>query len=309
MSRPATLTLVLSCLVFAPAMGVAYAHEVGPNAQPAAMTNADVIKMISSGLSAELVSAAIRQAGQANFDTSADALIALVTAGVSEEVIGVILERSSPRASEPPAPAGSAASLETNTADPPDLSDPTEPHPAGIYVLSEGELTELEPTVYTGARSGGRFLSALTMGIKQAQWKAVVRSPVANQRVLETVPTFYFYFEETSSGLSNTSGFQSYFASATSPNEFILTRMTRKRSEREVVVGEFGLYRESIGPRSEDTVDMAIDRISPGIYKVQPVQPLEIDAEYAFLHGGSLMVGPGGIGSQGRLFDFGVGLR
>jgi len=65
-----------------------------------AMNNDSVIKMIKAGLSDDVIVSAIN-ASSGTYDTSADALIALKSAGASDKVLSAILKSSS----APPAPA------------------------------------------------------------------------------------------------------------------------------------------------------------------------------------------------------------
>lgn len=53
----------------------------------AAITNADVVKMVKAGLAADVVASAIQQAGKVAFDLSPDGLISLKTAHVPDTVI------------------------------------------------------------------------------------------------------------------------------------------------------------------------------------------------------------------------------
>lgn len=68
-----------------------------------AMTNADVIQMVSAALSEQVIITSIRQAPAKNFDLTPTGLIALKKAGVSDSVILVMQEVSTP------AKSGSAA--------------------------------------------------------------------------------------------------------------------------------------------------------------------------------------------------------
>src|SRR5205823_1180032 len=102
----------------------------------------------------------------------------------------------------------------------------------------KGNLVPLEPTVFTGTKTGGVFTSAITGGLKKAQWKAVVRSARALQRATAS-PAFYFYFEREGAGLNNSGLIGALMFGASSPNEFVLARMTPAANERELVVGEF----------------------------------------------------------------------
>ena len=288
--------------------------------KPAAMTNRDVIDMVAGGLSDQIVIASIRRTTRHAFDLSPQGLIALKKAAVSEAVITVMLDPSATPAAPPPeAPAPSGrpagrdappASQATASVGAPD--DITAPHPPGIYVdlgTTDGGLTQLEPAGYSGGKTGGVFTSVITAGIVKAKWKAELRGPRANQRITTPMPAFYFYFEVTNAGLSNQGGFQGMGVAATSPNEFVFAKFAATRSSRELVVGEFGSYGASTGTRAKDTIDVKIEKLAPGIYRVTPVLPVP-PGEYCIFHAGSVSaVGPGGGGTIGRLFDFGVDPR
>ena len=206
-----------------------------------------------------------------------------------------------PRSADPPAPASAGPRSGPGAAP----STPTG-REAGIYVDmgNSQEPVELEPTVFTQGKTGGVFTSAMTYGIKKMKWKAVVRGRRANLRVRGTQPTFYFYFERS----QNTGGaFSGWMGSASSPNEFVLARMEQTDSARELVVGEFGAFGGDTGTRSEDTVDLKIEKLGPGVYRATPATPLEVGHEYCLFYaaGANAM----GAGTAGKLFDFGVDIK
>ena len=191
-----------------------------------------------------------------------------------------------------------------------DPDDPRAVHDPGIYVevpdASQGaRLVPLEPTVFAQAKTGGVLASALTYGIKKAKMKAVARGRAANLRVGDPLPTFYFYFERRGSGYAD--AFSGWMSGASSPNEFILARMDQKENARELIIGEFGMWGGSAGTRSEDTVDLKMERLRPGVYRVTPGTPLEFGRESClFYAAGSQALGGG---AAGKLFDFGVDVR
>lgn len=255
------------------------------------LTNAEIIQLVQLKFGDAVIIAKIR-ASACKFDTGMDALARLKEAGVSDEVIQAMVEAG---AVKPATPGAAAAQL--------DPSDPRTPQPSGIYWQPkegrEKSRMQLEPTVYSGGKTGNVFGSVMSYGISKMKWKAVVRAPRANQRIAEEKPEFWFYFENTSHGLSNSGGFG---ANASSPNEFVLARMNAKKNERELVVGEFGAFGASTGTRSKDTAPFRIEKIAPGIYRVTPEGPLP-PGEYCFFHaGGATAMGV----SSGKLFDFGV---
>jgi hypothetical protein len=231
------------------------------------------------------------------FDTSMDALTKLKAAGVSDVVLQAMMEPAAPvspnSSAPPPGP-------------PPDPNDPQAEHDAGIYYVRQNpggrQMTQLEPTAYSGTKSGGMFTSAMTYGIAKAKWKAVVRGATSNVRTSETRPTFYFYFEQKKGTLSNSGAWTAWFGGLSTPNQFTLARFEPKKDDRELVVGEFGAWGGSTGTRSKDVVEFDFQKVAPGIYKIVPRDDMH-PGEYCFFYTGqNNAMGMGG----GNLFDFGI---
>lgn len=283
------IALVLVCLTMTPS--AAFAQQSPASTVNAALTNADVQKMVEAKLADPIIVAKIRSS-TCNFDTSTDALLKLKAAGISDAVLEAMVGATGANRADP-----------TTKPPEPDPNDPKSPHDAGIYwrpkEKRDKQMVALEPSVYSQGKSGGMFTSAMTYGIAKAKWKAVVRGDRSNLRTSESAPEFWFYFEEKSHGLSQSAG---YFTAASSPNEFILAKMEQKDKDRELIVGEFGAFRSSAGTRSKDVMDFDFEKIAPGIYKVTPKSPLK-PGEYCFFYAGTNM----GMGmTGGKLFDFGI---
>ena len=243
-------------------------------------------------LSDALITSKIK-ASNCSFQTGIDDIMKLKAAGVSDPVIQAMVEAGAPR---------NSSSDAVNNPTQPDPNDPLSPHDAGLYWLPKEkrvkDMVSLEPTVYSGGKTAGVWAAAVTSGISKVKMKAVVRGSRANLRMAEGQPEFWFYFEEKSHGLSNVW----FWAGASSPNEFVLARLSAKKNERELVVGEAGIFGGSSGTQSKDTVEMKIERLGPGIYKVTPEAPMQ-PGEYCFFYaGGDAANGRSG----GKLFDFGI---
>lgn len=275
------------------------------------MTNADIVNLVAAGLSEQIIITAIREAKARNFDVTANGLIALKKGGVSDSIIAVMLNPEAPPttaqapapATPPSTPAG-AQQLSVSLAAP--STTTAEGTQAGIYLEHDGELVPLEPSTFSGARTGGLFRSAITAGLAKSSWKVVVRTPRAQLRVPSN-PVFYFYFEQTGSGLSNTATPFAGLPGAvgvTSPNEFVLAQMTVTSRERELIVSESWAFGATSGTRSQDTIEMKVERIRPGVYRVTPASALE-PGEYCFYYAGSTAQTAGAASGGGKLFDFG----
>lgn len=202
-------------------------------------------------------------------------------------------------------PVGEATGATASSPLPPGV--PPEIASAGIYVEvgedGPARYVALEPTVFSGAKSSGGFASYMTAGLYKAKWKAVLprRDAVVRTRVQQ--PTLYFRFDQTASspGTVIASG---GFIAATSPNEFVLVQMTRKKDARELIVGEVGAFQMNAGTRAQDTVPVRVEKVAPGIYRVTPTEVLG-PGEFCVFHAAGMTALPGG-GVTGKLFDFGV---
>jgi hypothetical protein len=182
---------------------------------------------------------------------------------------------------------------------PPDPNDPMAPHEAGIYLVDQtgaAHMTKLDAAPYSGPQPkvgrGGGF-GAFGGGFGKMKWTSVIYGSKAHLRLTDKHPTFYFYFA-TPGG--NPAGGSYAFQNASSPNEFILTKMESKKNERDIP-GSGGVS-STVPPK--DLFEFAYEKVGVGIYKVQPKVDF-VPGEYGFLYGGVLSA----MGGSG-LFDFGV---
>jgi len=258
------------------------------------LTNDDVLQMVKAGFEQSMIIKAI-EANDTNFDVSVQALMDLKNAGVSQPIIEAMLtaeaKKKVPDAAAKPA-----------KEPPPDPNDPKSPHESGIYWLSKNgagkRMIRLEVSSYSQTKTKGVFATGMTMGIHKAKWKAVLPGPHAALRISEAAPEFWFYFDEKSQGLSQSSA----RPEASKPEEFVLARMDASSKERQLVVGQASAWGQSGGTRPGDAVPVDAQKVAPGIYKVTPTKPLA-PGEYCFVPpGGAAAFGLAG----GRLFDFGI---
>ena len=273
-----------------------------------AMNNDSVIKLVKAGLSEDLIVTTISGAA-GNYDITADGIIALKTAGVSDrEVAAIVAKLSAPvpvvtssiSVAPPPNPTPAAS----------DPDDPASPHEPGIYTFSNNspagsKMTMLEPSVYSQSKAGGMFVTGITYGIAKSKFKAVIRNAHSNVRITDPNATFYFYFERQGEGLSNA---QSFFGGTSTPNEYTLLRFDVKKDTRETTTGSFNAYTASGGMDDKAMVAFTYTKLRPGVYKVTLNAPLTT-GEFGFVSPtGGAGAGPymTGANSSSRVFDFGV---
>ena len=180
-----------------------------------------------------------------------------------------------------------------------DSNDPLSPHASGIFYFqgAEHRMILVEPTVYSETKTGGMFKTVMTSGIAKAKMKALINDAHAALQMHEARPTFYFYFNGRSSGLTDSAD-----SGVSNPNEFLLARMESKKDHRELVVGKAGVFGENSGAESKDTLAFDVQKIGADAYRVQPRTDLE-PGEYCFLYPGSTRA-MGMMG--GKLAAFGI---
>ncbi len=283
----------------------------------AVSANDELIALAKRKMSEEILLAKVAETKAAGikYDTSAEALGKLQDAGVSQKVIAAIFstqQKTDGRASE-----GVQLQLEPSVNAGP-VHTPAEKHigvsfdqpstkslegrEAGIYlVLRGGKLEQLEPSVYSGLANENKWVNTIAPFISK-NLKAIVRSAASNLRLQNSLPTFYFFFENRGAGLSNTGGtFTGFMNSASSPNEFVIARMKVSKDERQITVAQDSTIKDRVGIPSKDTVDMTFKKVRSGVYEVRPRNPLAA-GEYCFFYQG----GAADKGGGGKLFDFGV---
>ena len=232
------------------------------------LTNQLVVDMLKAGLSERVVVAKIRTS-PTNFDTGTDALIALKKNGVPEKVIEAMMSPTA-AASAPSAPLAGAPPAASVAAVPPAAmaARPTVFH---IVAGKEVELMVAGIEIQTNrARYAGRSTEAVIAGNK------------SKYRTQDRQPTFVL---------------------TAAPNEMPLVRLDPGKNDRNLKVGSGssapyagGSTRRGI--RSEDLIDVDVERDGRGFYRVRPRAPLA-PGEYGFAatRGGSQVSG---------IYDFGV---
>ena len=267
------------------------------------LTNDMVVALVQAGLGEEAVVAKIK-ASAAHYALSTDDLISLKKNGVTGPVIAAMIE------------AGTAGAVSAKAAYSADSPDPLVPHPSGIYMLMDAlpqpRMARIDPTTSNQSKTGGLLGYAFTGGIASLSIKAVIPNTSARARTSRLRPTFYFYFDEATRGLSQTGGPSLWLSgpatAITSPNEFTLIRFDVKKDRRETRVGSMNLAGAKSGVMDKDRIAFDYEQVTPGVFKVTPAADLAA-GEYGFLYSVSAGNGPGmwgnGTGSA-RIFDFAI---
>lgn len=253
------------------------------------LTNTKIIKLSKLGLQPSIIITKI-QNSYAIFDVSTDGLINLSDNGVPSEVINEMVRIEA------------KASMESVNKK--NQKDPLMKQKPGIYYYNPKDsiepLKQVDPTVVSTNKTGG-FGTALaqtyTMGLARAKVKSNLSGSTSHLQINENAPVFYFYFENN----GNRSNDSWFFATASSPNEFVLVKLEDRNNNRELVVGDMNAYGGTSGVSDDVKVQFDYLKMSEGIYKVTFKQPLK-KGEYCFLYANATPTSY----SNDKVFDFSI---
>jgi hypothetical protein len=250
------------------------------------ITNDDVVQMVKGGFDESTCITAI-EAGDPNFDTSVQALMALKAAGVNEKIISAMLAATKKKAeaAKPAAPAAAA----------PAVANPDVPEDIGVYTKVKGALVEVYAEIVDW-RSGGVGKSMLSMGLTKGHVNAAVKGPKSKLQLGTPIEVVIRCTE------------------GVTPSEYVLLKMDEKGDRREFRAVTGGIYHSS-GGADKNAIKFDFQKIAPRTYKI--VLTGLKKGEYGFLPPGQGSVGAVGGGTSGqtvqggsmqagKLYTFGV---
>ncbi|WP_373517107.1 hypothetical protein [Pricia sp.] len=215
------------------------------------------------------------------FDASISALSELKKAGVSSDIISLIMEKSKQN---------------------------TKSRTGIYYMADDGALKMVHATVFSGT-SEDAVANRLVSGFIPKMKKARLSSSQSNNIINADSPEFTFIFDPSSSQADNMQTDQGgggymdwWFRTATSPNEFVLVKLdvNEKRNLRELITGKSNLVSNNDGIDPKYAINFEIEEIEGNKFKVTPTD-LE-EGEYAFMYQGLV---PNGRANQ-SVFDFSI---
>lgn len=240
------VAVALVFAAFAASAGVAQAGQAG------GMTNADVIKMVKAGLGESLIIASIRQAEKRAFTLAPDGLVELKIAGVSDNIIHVMLDPTA----APPAPATAATAAETT------LSPVSE---IGLYYRNGDRWSDLAPEVVNW-KTGGVLKRLASAGVIKGDVNGLVNGP-SSRTLLKSSTRILIYAPE---GVAVT--------------EYQLLRLHQKGNSREFRTITGGVMHQE-GGAARDLVPFESEKAAPRTYIV--VLPSVGAGEYGILAPGA----------------------
>lgn len=258
----------------------AFFISITASAQNEKLTNQSILDMIELVFSEDVILTKIKTS-EVDFDTSIDALKELKSKGVGDAIIMSIMN-------------GDKKQEKING----EITD----NRTGIYINNNDQFTKILPTVFSGTKTN-TLGSAFSYGIASSKIKSVMNNAESTNVITTDTPEFWFYFAQKDNDSFNVGASNWWFASATSPNEFALVKLNKKKNKRELVTGKVNVYAgTSIGIDEKYAIPFNIEIINDYTYKVTPKEAIE-PGEYCFFYQGTIP--QGGFTNQ-SVFDFSV---
>jgi hypothetical protein len=168
------------------------AAQPAPSSTP--LNVEDVIKLSRDGVAEELIVADIKRNGKA-FDLSPDELVELKNLGVTDRIVGFLINPSQPYTPPPrPDPALPAAKPS-----PPVKKYPEDPYASqippdpGLYRFHRNAPVQIDVKLLLGQQQGAGLGKVL---LKKGKVTAYLAGPAAKTRVTDAAPVFYMRMPE-----------------------------------------------------------------------------------------------------------------
>jgi len=245
------------------------------------ITNASIIQMVSLGFDDYMIIDKVNNS-DVKFDASITELSKMKNAGVSSEILSLIMAKS-----------------RQNT-----MSK------TGIYYADDnGDDTLIQPSVFSGSNSNA-VAQKLVSGLINSKKKAQLPKTSSNNVIRTTNPEFTFIFDPSTANVDNMQNnqgnqagvFNWWFRMASNPNEFVLVKLTvkEKKNLREVITGKSSWITSTTGVDPKYALNFSMEEIEGNKFKVVP-DTLE-KGEYCFIYQGQV---PQGRDNQ-SVFDFSI---
>jgi hypothetical protein len=241
------------------------------------LTNVDIIKMQSAGLSENVILSSVNSQAAA-FDTSTDGLIALKKAGVSDAVVAAMISRTAAMKSAVANPAGTNLPSATPTGPPAGVDE------VGAYYQDKNKSWHPIPSEIVNTKSGGLLKSIASDGIVKGDTNGHVKGAESPTK-LTTGTNILIYMPETFSA-----------------NDYVLVKLHKNSNNREFRAVTGGVFHSS-GGATKDTVEFGSQKLAPHVYELSFAVPLS-PGEYGIVPPGATATS--NLAAGGKIYSFSI---
>jgi hypothetical protein len=266
--RPLRLTLTV---LFA-----AFLAGVPAEAQQG-LTNTDIVKMQSAGLSEGIILSSVNTQPAA-YDTSTDGLLALKKAGVSDAVVAAMISRNAAMKSGVGSPSGTNLPSAAPAGPPPGVDE------VGVYYQDKNKAWHPIPSEIVNTKSGGVLKSIATDGIVKGDMNGHIKGPESPTK-LTTGSNLLIFMPETYSA-----------------NDYIVVKLHQNSNNREFRAVTGGVFHSS-GGATKDTVEFGSQKLAPHVYELTFVSPLT-PGQYGIIPPGATTTS--NLAAGGKIYSFSI---
>jgi hypothetical protein len=241
------------------------------------LTNSDIIKMQSAGLSESIILSSVNNQPAA-YDTSADGLLALKKAGVSDVVVGALISRNAAMKNAVANATGTSAPSTVAAGPPPGVDE------VGVYYQDKDKAWRPIPSELVNTKSGGVLKRFATDGIVKGDVNGHVKGA------------------ESATKLTSASNILIYMPDTFSANDYVLVKLHKNSDNREFRTVTGGVFHSS-GGANKDMVDFGSQKIAPHVYELSFATPLT-PGEYGIVPPGATATS--NMAAGGKIYTFSI---
>jgi hypothetical protein len=241
------------------------------------LTNTDIVKMQSAGLSESIILSTVNTQPAA-YDTSTDGLLALKKAGVSDAVVAAMISRNAVMKSGVANPSGTNLPSAAPSGPPPGVDE------VGVYYQDKNKAWHLIPSEIVNTKSGGVLKSIATDGIVKGDTNGHIKGAESPTK-LTTGSNILIFMPETYSA-----------------NDYILVKLHRNSNNREFRAVTGGVFHSS-GGATKDTIPFGSQKMAPHVYELTFGAPLS-PGEYGIIPPGATATN--NLAAAGKIFSFSI---
>jgi hypothetical protein len=241
------------------------------------LTNTDIIKMQSAGLSESIILSSVNTQPAA-YDTSTDGLLALKKAGVSDAVLAAMISRNALMKSG----VGNASGTNLPSAAP--AGPPPGVDEVGVYYQDKNKAWHPIPSEIVNTKSGGLLKSIATDGIVKGDTNGHIKGAESPTK-LTTGLNILIFMPETYSA-----------------TDYILVKLHQNSNNREFRAMTGGVFHSS-GGATKDTVEFGSQKLAPHVYELTFVAPLT-PGQYGIIPPGATTTS--NLAAGGKIYSFSI---
>jgi hypothetical protein len=292
----ATFIVTLAVVSLTPHVSAAQ-QSAGQMQVRRALINQDIEQMVKAKFSDSTIIKLIK-ANETAFDLSANAMIELKAAGVSQNVIEAMLStnikpsQNAGMTVSPHQPAPAPAAPQAIAAAAP-RKNPEVPDEIGVYYLQKDKLISIDPEIVNW-KTGGVVKEYATLGWDKGHVNGTIRGPHSNLDLT--------YKSDASMRMMGVDGILEFYVrtrDGDSASEYQFLKFWEKSDRREFRTFTGGVFHAS-GGAQDNVLEFKFEKIAPRTFKVD-LSNLN-SGEYGFLPPGSSA--SSSAASQGKIYTF-----